>query len=234
MLVDDYLDAGMMIDLTQVTPNVANVIASGAPNVAAECVACVCLPTAYPTVMTADAGALVVSNGVAFVSATGTTQATTPCGDASVQATTWAVCPDAGASPAAQPLDVPFVTGTHACQSLLGTVWKNDTGAASAGGWISIAQTGALLTVQYDAGYIGSGSLDLATVTPNVAIGASGQEVTLGCNYAGDGGAGGAMPVTAAALVVEGTTLVLSITGTMGSNTACESATQSLVLACSP
>jgi hypothetical protein len=235
-LLDDYVDSGMTLELAQLSQNVASVtLASGQPNVEAECVACVCLPTFYPTAMIADAGALVSSNGVAFVSVTGPTLAATPCGDAAVQATTWAVCQEAGASPTPQPLDASFVTGTHACQAMLGTVWKNFTGVAyAANDSISIAQAGATLTVQYDASWIGSGSVELSVVTPNVAIGTVAQDVTLGCNYAGDGGAGGAMPVTAASLVVEGTTLVLSITGSMGPGTACESATHALVLACTP
>jgi hypothetical protein len=96
---DAYSDGGLIMtfDLAPATNGVSNVTtAEGEPYVIGECFSCVCLPATYPTSMNADAGALVQSNGVAFVSATGAVQASTPCGDASVVATVWAVCQDGG------------------------------------------------------------------------------------------------------------------------------------------
>jgi hypothetical protein len=82
------------------------------------------------------------------------------------------------------------------------------------------------------------GTLQFDVVSPHVAIGAAGQEVSLGCNdTGGDGGffssgEGGMMPITASSLVVIGSTLVLSFTGTMGAGTGCDSATQAVILVC--
>jgi hypothetical protein len=232
---DDYTDAmAMTFDFVPITGGVSGVTsAEGVPNVLAACVSCVCLPAEYSMTMTADAGAIVYSNGVAFVTATGLTQASVPCGDASVQATTWAVCQDAGAAPPAQPTNVPFATGTHACQATLATSWPNGNGvAADQQDSISIVQNGAKLTVDYDAHTIGSGTLTFDVVTESVAIASSNQEVTLPCPGFDEGS--GVMPVTAATLVVEGSAIIFSVSGTMGANTACNATTQALVLACSP
>jgi len=130
-------------------------------------------------------------------------------------------------------------------QGGLQTVWDElgvtKTSGDSVQGTISITQTGAQVTVQYNASdptQIPAGTLQLGVVSPNVAIGTVGQQVSLGCGLIGDNEdifvvpEGGTMPVTAASLVVEGSTLVLSFTGTMGSNTGCDSATQVVVLVC--
>ncbi len=229
--VSDAYAMAITFDFVPVTDGVSSVTStSGTPYVLAECVSCVCLPVSYPTTMTADAGAIVYSNGVAFVSATGLTQASVPCGDASVQATSWAVCQNAGTAPTAQSTNVPFASGTHACQATLGSAWQNGNGVASdQQDSISITQNGAHLTVDYDAHYIGSGTLAFDVVTTSVAIASPNQQVTLSCLGFNSSGA---MPVVAATLVVEGAVILLSVSGTMGSE--CNFATQALVLACSP
>ncbi len=125
------------------------------------------------------------------------------------------MCQDAGSTLAAQPTNVPFVVGAYSCKGGLQTVWDElavtKTSGDSVQDTISITQTGAQVTIQYN------------------ASDPVGQQVSLGCGLIGDNEdifvvpEGGTMPVTAASLVVEGSTLVLSFTGAMGSNTGCDS-----------
>jgi hypothetical protein len=102
------------------------------------------------------------------------------------------------------------------------------------GGTLTLTQTGTEVTAQYSGDTALEGTLRFQATSANSAIALTDQSLATPC-YSTTGSTQPAetLPVTAASLLVDGTTLLLTFAGTMGAETSCHGAQVAAGVSCS-
>ncbi len=202
----------------------------------------------FPAPLSASAGGLGYDANTVFLSLTGTLDIDAgSCGPESSPADFWIVCGGGqGAAPSPPPqaaADAHLPLGQYTCSSQLavfdevGGVKEYVVGGSEAG-TLSLAQSGAEVTVQYTGDTSVGASLRFLPTTDTSAFAEAGQSLSVPCLVPLDLGGGGppqtlqTLPVAAGSLSVNDSTLVLSFFGTMGADSTCPGAQTAGSLLC--
>jgi hypothetical protein len=188
----------------------------------------------FPATLTVASGALTYQAGTTFLSITGTVAGgqNSVCGASSAPETLWFACADTTGTAPAPPTPVPvpapaFPVGTYTCKSGIATFDQvgptQEYGASGQAGTLTLTQTGARVTASYTADPTISGTLDFTVTTSSSALAEPGQALLTPCllpvNQMGPPPADTQVPeafaVAAGSLAMNGTTLVLSVSGAM-------------------
>jgi hypothetical protein len=196
--------------------------------------------TSHPATLTANVGTLFYASGTALLSVTGTEAGNLgSCGEQSEPKALWVVCGD---GPTAPPSDATastgasFPVGTYACVSDMEAYQGGEIVGTGAQGKLTLTQTGSVVTAKYSGDTSLEGTLNLDVASDTSATAAAGQSMATPCTVplaAGQNQTAEPMPVTAASLLVDGSTLLLSFAGTMGAGTSCAGAREAGTLYCS-
>jgi len=196
--------------------------------------------------MSASAGALTYDSGAVFVSLAGLAEGDGgDCAPITTPAASWLVC-DRG--PSSDPIDdavpspVPqFPTGSYACTSQVETFYHSDgmdQYVTSGGdkGTFTLSQSGSDLSVYYENdSFIAMAHFSVTTAT--TAKAATGQSVILPCQVpisssAPPSQALETLPVAAGSLMVDDSTLFVSLSGAMDQSSSCDGAQKAATLIC--
>jgi hypothetical protein len=194
----------------------------------------------YPAKQSASTGALTYASGTAFVSVQGTISGDLgSCGAQSAPQTVWIACLGGPSSPpgVAASSDASFPTGTYKCIGEVDSYGvaadgerTYDTIGGTAdlpggGGTLTVTRSGAQVTAVYSGDTAFQGTLQLDVVSDGVSVASSNQSVVAQCSTpVGTPGpqlASETVPVDAAALIDNGSTLTLLYTGTTPTSSAC-------------
>lgn len=198
-----------------------------------------------PGTLTAGAGSLANVSGSLFLSLAGELHADLgSCGEASASGDYWVVCRNGptGAPAGAPSKAFALSGGTFACTSQIATYYESgglkQYVASGGDGTLSLSQSDGQLSAEYDGDSFIAGSWTLSATSETTANIALDQSATLSCEVPiGFGGIPAPkpvpMPISAAALMVDGDALVLSLTGSMGETTDCPGANKVATLVCS-
>jgi hypothetical protein len=240
----DQNDARSEFDFAPTTGATATLVPGGAAVAGAPhaCVRGVGSVLREPTALLADEGALVVDQNAVFLVAQGTAADVTagPCGVLSDRQSVWIACArrdrvtpaaSAGASTAA------FPTGTFACQTQMATYTlagsTNEYAADGAMGSLTVTQRGGALSLSYTGDRSASAAADFALTSSTTARvrGASGFNLVCDVPISTPAATSVApMDAAAGALLLVGTTLFVSVAGTMRGP--CEGAEKFVTLRC--
>jgi hypothetical protein len=197
--------------------------------------------------MSASAGALTYDAGVVFVSLAGPVAGNGgDCAPITTPAASWLVC-DRG--PSSDPIDDPvpspvprFPTGSYACSSHVETFYHSDgmdQYVTSGGdkGTLTLSQSGSDLSVDYANDSFIAMTAHFSVTTATTAKAATGQSVILPCEVpisssAPPSRALETLPVAAGSLMVDDSTLFVSLSGAMDQSSSCDGAQKAATLIC--
>lgn len=231
-------------DFAQTTGTAASLVSNGVavPGAPHACVLGVGRVAREPTTMRADEGALVADRGAVFLVAQGTATDVMagPCGVQSDRQAVWIACarrdratPAAtvGASAAA------FPTGTFACQTQVATYVlagaTNEYAADGAMGSLTVTQREGVLSLSYAGDRAATAAVDFALTSTTTARvrGASGVRAVCDVPISTPAATAVApLDAAAGALALVGSTLFVSVAGTMGAP--CDGAEKFVTLRC--
>jgi hypothetical protein len=244
----DENDKTTSFEFAPTTPVSANLASPGqtATSFSGLCVEAPENEGSYPATLTADTGTLTYESGTAFLSVEGTIEGSLgPCGTQSAPAGFLVVCGDGpAASPSAPLADASsFPVGTYSCNSLVdsldhvGGITVVASGGGQ-GGTLTLTQVGTKVTAQYSGDAFLQGTLGFEVASATSALALPDQSLTTPCDVP-VGIPNGAtqppesLPLTAASLAMNGSTLFLSFAGSMGASTSCPGAQLAGSVVCS-
>ena len=203
-----------------------------------------------PTELTVSSATLTHDGNTVFLWAKGISSdvdTTAACGSHSVPSEYWLVCDEGDArtgvsSNTAEATPSSFPTGDYACTSQIGTYQDGATkgyGTSGMKGTLTLALTpteeGTDITATYAGDKFIRGSMKLTPTSASSARALPKQSLTASCDVGSAGTPPSNAPETldldASSLVVDGTTLFFSLSGTIGSG-ACPGATKMATLIC--
>jgi hypothetical protein len=192
------------------------------------------------TVLAAAAGTLTYEDGAVFVTVEGNSPA-----DATPPSV-WLVCDELqGGAPSAQPVPIPappatpqLLAGDYACNVDVATNYDQEYVGNAGLSRLVVTQSGSVVTAQYGAGDIwAAGTLLLTATSARTATVEAGQSLTTSCtvplvNGLAPSPTQAPLPITAGSLAVDGSTLFLSVEGTVGADSSCSGAWTAITLRC--
>ncbi len=202
----------------------------------------------FPATLEATDGTLMYDSGTVFLTATGTLSGDGgTCGDVSVGGAFWVACrqgPTTQIDSVTPPAIPALPVGSYTCTSQIDTLYesggqKQIVTSGGDGGTLLLSQSGATLKAQYSGDKFVTGTLELRLTSATTAIAALDQSLTTACEVPIGIGVTPSMtpetlPVPAASLGIDGSTLILSFSGTMDGGSSCNAAQKAGSLICSP
>jgi hypothetical protein len=178
------------------------------------------LPTPYPATLSLMSGTMLTASGTAFLAATGTLAGQDGSCSLSTPETYWIVCSDGpdSAPPTESSGTSTFTAGTYQCASAVDVDQQDPMALAdqSSSGTLSLAADGTKVSIDYEDVYL-SGKLAFDVTSATTAVAVAGQNLSSQCtDYSMVPPAQlipNTFPITAASLVVVGSTVFLSYTG---------------------